>query len=90
MRYTSSGAFRQALEDRLRTERLDTGTPLVRLRKMVPFERALKEALRTAGPPRLATPVRAAIITALRERDSEAEIRGLGREVADLLREVMA
>jgi len=41
MRYTSSGAFRQALEDRLRAESLDTGAPLVRLRKMVAFERFL-------------------------------------------------
>ena len=41
MRYASSGAFRQALEDRLRAESLGTGAPLVRLRKMVAFERFL-------------------------------------------------
>lgn len=41
MRYTSGGAFRKALEDRLRTQSLRTGVPLVRLRKMVAFERFL-------------------------------------------------
>lgn len=41
MRYASGGAFRKALEDRLRAQSLRTGTPLVRLRKMVAFERFL-------------------------------------------------
>jgi len=41
MRYATGGAFRQALEDRLRAENLATGAPLVRLRKMVAFERFL-------------------------------------------------
>lgn len=39
MRYHSSGAFRRALEDRLRSQSLALGLPLVRLRKMVVFER---------------------------------------------------
>jgi len=41
MRYESSAAFRRALEDRLRRQSLTSGTPLVRLRKMVAFERFL-------------------------------------------------
>ena len=39
MRYHSSGAFRRALEDRLRSESLALGLPLLRLRKMVVLER---------------------------------------------------
>lgn len=41
MKYTNSSAFRRALEDRLRTQSLKTGAPLVRLRKMVAFDRLL-------------------------------------------------
>ncbi len=41
MNYTSSSAFRRALEDRLRHQSLTSGTPLMRLRKMVAFERFL-------------------------------------------------
>ena len=41
MRYDSGGAFRRALEDRLRSKSLSDGTPLIRLRKMVAFERFL-------------------------------------------------
>jgi hypothetical protein len=41
MRYESGAAFRRALEDRLRTMSLEMGVPLVRLRKMVAFDRFL-------------------------------------------------
>ena len=41
MPYESSGAFRQALEARLRNQSLESGTPLIRLRKTVAFERFL-------------------------------------------------
>jgi hypothetical protein len=41
MKYKSSGAFRRALEERLRTKSLQSGMPLVRLRKMVAFDRIL-------------------------------------------------
>ena len=41
MTYRSGASFRRALEDRLRTQSLETGTPLVRLRKMVVFDRFL-------------------------------------------------
>jgi len=41
MRYDSGGAFRRALEDRLRSKSLSDRTPLIRLRKMVAFERLL-------------------------------------------------
>ena len=41
MRYESGSAFRRSLEDRLRTMSLETGVPLVRLRKMVAFDRFL-------------------------------------------------
>lgn len=41
MRYESGAAFRRALEDRLRTMSLETGVPLVRLRKMIAFDRFL-------------------------------------------------
>lgn len=39
MTYQSGGAFRRGLEDRLRRQSHETGLPLVRLRKMVTFER---------------------------------------------------
>jgi len=41
MRYATGTAFRLALEDRLRAQSLASGVPLVRLRKMVAFERLL-------------------------------------------------
>lgn len=41
MRYQSGGAFRRALETRLRDRSLLSGLPLVRLRKMVAFDRLL-------------------------------------------------
>ena len=41
MRYRSGASFRRALEDRLRAQGLQAGTPLVRLRKMVAFDRFL-------------------------------------------------
>ena len=41
MEYDSGAAFRRALEDRLRTMSLETGIPLIRLRKMVAFDRFL-------------------------------------------------
>jgi hypothetical protein len=39
MKYLSGGAFRRALEDRLRTISLQEGIPLIRFRKMVAFDR---------------------------------------------------
>jgi hypothetical protein len=39
MKYQSGGAFRRALEDRLRAQSLKSGAALVRLRKMVAFDR---------------------------------------------------
>ena len=39
MKYQSGGAFRRALEDRLRAQSLKSGVALVRLRKMVAFDR---------------------------------------------------
>jgi hypothetical protein len=41
MTYGSGAAFRRALEERLRAESLQTGVPLVRLRKLVVFDRFL-------------------------------------------------
>lgn len=41
MRYQNGGAFRRALETRLRDQSLSSGLPLVRLRKMVAFDRLL-------------------------------------------------
>jgi hypothetical protein len=41
MTYGSGASFRRALEDRLRAQSLQTGAPLVRLRKMVIFDRFL-------------------------------------------------
>ena len=45
MTYGSSASFRRALEDRLRAQSLQTGAPLVRLRKMVVFDRLLARLL---------------------------------------------
>ena len=39
MRYLSGSAFRQALEERLRNQHLESGVPFNRLRKMIAFER---------------------------------------------------
>ena len=41
MRYETGSAFRMALEARLRSEALETGIPLARLRKTVAFDRLL-------------------------------------------------
>jgi hypothetical protein len=41
MNYETAAAFRRALEDRLRNQAVSTGAPLVRLRKMVAFDRLL-------------------------------------------------
>lgn len=41
MTYDTGASFRRALEDRLRLQSLQTGMPLVRLRKMVAFDRFL-------------------------------------------------
>jgi len=47
MRYESGSAFRRALEERLRRQSLTSGAPLVRLRKMVAFERFLARLVAT-------------------------------------------
>ena len=49
MNYASGGDFRRALETRLRTISLREHTPLVRLRKMVAFDRFLARLMET-GP----------------------------------------
>jgi len=41
MTYSTGASFRRALEDRLRMQSLQTGVPLVRLRKLVVFDRFL-------------------------------------------------
>jgi hypothetical protein len=47
MRYQSGNAFRRALETRLRDQSLASGLPLVRLRKMVAFDRLLARLVRS-------------------------------------------
>ena len=47
MRYQSGSAFRRALETRLRDQSLASGLPLVRLRKMVAFDRLLARLIRS-------------------------------------------
>jgi hypothetical protein len=42
MRYTTAAAFRQALDDRLKTESAETGLGIARLRKRVAFELLLR------------------------------------------------
>jgi hypothetical protein len=46
MSYSTGRAFRQALESRLRMQSLQTATPLVRLRKLVVFDRFLARLAR--------------------------------------------
>ena len=48
MKYTSGARFRRALEDRLRRQSLQAGVPLVRLRKMVAFDRFLARLLQSS------------------------------------------
>jgi hypothetical protein len=45
MKYQNGAAFRRALEDRLRAQSLQSGVALVRLRKMVAFDRFLARLL---------------------------------------------
>ncbi len=49
MKYKTGSAFRRALEDRLRATSLGTGLPLIRLRKLVAFDRLLAR-LHAVGP----------------------------------------
>jgi hypothetical protein len=49
VKYRDGGSFRRALEQRLRNRSLKTGVPLVRLRKMVAFDRFLAR-LNNADP----------------------------------------
>lgn len=46
MKYQTGGAFRRALEQRLRNQSFQTGVPLVRLRKMIAFDRFLARLLK--------------------------------------------
>jgi len=48
MRYGSAGAFRTALERRLLTQAEQTGVPLVRLRKLVAFDRLIARLMAVA------------------------------------------
>ena len=48
MRYATAAAFRQALDDRLKTEGARTGLPLARLRKQVAFELFLRRLVAVA------------------------------------------
>jgi hypothetical protein len=48
MRYTTAGAFRTALEQRLRTLATDTNVPLIRLRKLVVFDRLMARLMAVA------------------------------------------
>jgi hypothetical protein len=48
MKYNSGSAFRRALEDRLRNQSLQSGVPLVRLRKMVAFDRFLARLIQSS------------------------------------------
>lgn len=47
MTYSSGAAFRRALEDRLLAQSLRSNTPLVRLRKLVAFDRFLARLVQT-------------------------------------------
>src|SRR3989304_2503695 len=53
MSYSTGRAFRQALESRLRMQSLQTATPLVRLRKLVVFDRFFARLSRVPPPPAL-------------------------------------
>jgi hypothetical protein len=48
MRYTAAGAFRTALEQRLRTLAAETDAPLIRLRKLVTFDRLMARLMAVA------------------------------------------
>ncbi len=48
MRYSTAAAFRTALEERLLTTARQRGVPLVRLRKLVAFERLLARLMAVA------------------------------------------
>ena len=48
MRYATAGAFRTALEQRLTARNQETGVPIVRLRKLVVFDRLLARLMNVA------------------------------------------
>lgn len=49
MKYKSAASFRQALETRLRDQNLKSGLPLLRLRKMVAFDRLLARLVKESS-----------------------------------------
>jgi hypothetical protein len=51
MRYTTSAAFRMALEERLRQRERETGEPHVRMRKRIVFERGMARLQKTTSNP---------------------------------------
>lgn len=48
MKYATAAAFRQALDDRLKTEAIKTGLGIARLRKRVAFELFLRRLVAVA------------------------------------------
>jgi hypothetical protein len=50
-KYATAGAFRRALEERLKTTSIKEQTDLNRLRRQVSFDRLLARLFRDAGPP---------------------------------------
>ena len=50
-KYTTAGAFRRALEERLKTTSMKEQTDLNRLRRQVSFDRLLARLFRDAAPP---------------------------------------
>lgn len=78
MRYATAAAFRQALDDRLKSEAATTGVSLQRLRKRVAFELFLRR-LATAAPDRWVLKGALALELRLRARTRTTRDIDLGR-----------
>lgn len=79
MRYATPGAFRSALERRLQTTAQEAGVPLIRLRKLIVFDR-LMARLMIAAPDRWVVKGAVALLFRLGPRSRTTKDLDLGRQ----------
>jgi hypothetical protein len=79
VKYATAGAFRHALEQRLQTTSQQTGVPLIRLRKLVVFDR-LVARLMLAAPNRWVVKGAAALLFRLGPQSRTTKDLDLGRQ----------
>lgn len=79
MKYATPGGFRNALEQRLQTTAQQTGVPLIRLRKLVVFDRLMARLL-IAAPNRWVVKGAAALLFRLGPQSRTTKDLDLGRQ----------